>query len=61
MKRTGREHGEDDRVSVLKRLSEDELVTYVDRVLEHHGSIDPGSGSLAAHECDTCRVKPPAR
>ncbi len=30
-----------DRVSFLKRLNEDELMVYVDRVLEQRRSIDP--------------------
>jgi len=61
MKKNGQEPGEDDRVSALKRLSEGELVTYVNRVLHRQGSIDPGTGLPAALESDPSRVNPPPR
>jgi len=61
MKKTGQEAGEDDRVSALKRLSEGELVTYINCVLDRHGSIDPGTGLPAALESDPSRVNPPPR
>jgi hypothetical protein len=50
-----------DRVTFLKRLTEDDLMSYVDGVLEHHGSINLGIDSPADHETNTSRTNRPPR